>query len=103
MKPSKDLQDSEPFVAVHRGTIASREQVIKDAIKGDKLAKEHGALCFAIEAAGILIDFACVVIRGISDYCDSHKNDVWHVYAAVVAAAYARGSLFHVPIEESER
>lgn len=74
-------------VIIHRGTIASGELVIKDANKRDDLAQEHGVLCFDMEAAGALTEFPCMVIRGISDYCDSHKNDAWHGYAAAVAAA----------------
>jgi hypothetical protein len=35
-------------------------------------------------------DFPCLVIRGICDYCDSHKNDKWQKYAAATAAAYAK-------------
>ncbi|KAI2826232.1 hypothetical protein CBS133816_7636 [Aspergillus niger] len=35
-------------------------------------------------------DFPCLVIRGICDYADSHKNDVWHEYAAAAAAAVAK-------------
>lgn len=35
-------------------------------------------------------DFPCLVIRGISDYADSHKNDSWQPFAAAVAAAYAK-------------
>ena len=34
--------------------------------------------------------FPCLVIRGISDYADSHKNDIWQPYAASTAAAYAK-------------
>lgn len=49
-------------------------------------------LCFEIEAAGIATEFSCIVIRGISDYADSHKNDAWHRYAAAAAAACARGT-----------
>ncbi|KAJ3486814.1 hypothetical protein NLG97_g6542 [Lecanicillium saksenae] len=90
----------ETFITVHRGTIASGELVIKDARKRDHLAREHGVLCFETEAAGASIDFPCMVIRGISDYCDSHKNNSWHGYAAAVAAAYARQLFFHMPFEE---
>lgn len=43
-----------------------------------------------MEAAGLMNDLPCLVIRGISDYCDSHENDDWHKYAALTAAAYAR-------------
>ncbi|CAG8948090.1 unnamed protein product [Penicillium salamii] len=91
------------FIVVHRGTIASGELVIKDAYLRDELAKEHGILCFEMEAAGALADFPCMVIRGISDYCDSHKNDIWHGYAAAVAAAYARQLFFHMAIGETIR
>jgi nucleoside phosphorylase len=100
-RPIHDEQES--FVVVHRGTIASGELVIKDAKKRDHLAREHGVLCFEMEAAGALVDFPCIVIRGISDYCDSHKNDVWQGYAAAAAAAYARQLFFHIPTEVAQR
>ncbi|KAL7904346.1 hypothetical protein GGI35DRAFT_472426 [Trichoderma velutinum] len=87
-RPVED--DDECFVVVHRGTIASGELVIKDAKQRDRLAQQYGLLCFEMEAAGALADFPCMVIRGISDYCDSHKNDYWHGFAAAAAAAYAR-------------
>jgi len=34
----------------------------------------------------------CLVIRGISDYADSHKREdhAWHGYAAAAAAAFAK-------------
>ena len=54
-------------------------------------------------AAGSLADFPCMVIRGISDYCDSHKNDKWQGYAAVSAAAYARQLFFHMPVDLATR
>lgn len=90
-------EDSDTFVTVHRGTIASGGLVIKDAKLRDKLARQHGVLCFEMEAAGVLSDFPCMVIRGISDYCDTHKNDEWHGYAAAAAAAYARELFYHTP------
>ncbi|KAF4613399.1 hypothetical protein G7Y89_g15488 [Cudoniella acicularis] len=96
-------EDEEPYIVVHRGTIASGELVVKDAELRDELATEHGLLCFEMEAAGALADFPCIVIRGISDYCDSHKNDQWHGYAAAAAAAYARQLFFHMPIDEVKR
>ncbi|TQV95483.1 nb-arc and tpr domain-containing protein [Cordyceps javanica] len=90
----------ETFVIVHRGTVASGELVLKNAEKRDYLSRKYGVLCFEMEAAGASTDFPCMVIRGISDYCDSHKNDVWHGYAAAVAAAYARQLFFHMSVEE---
>ncbi|KKZ68821.1 hypothetical protein EMCG_00985 [[Emmonsia] crescens] len=88
------------YVNVHRGTIASGGLVVKDAVLRDQLAEEYGVLCFEMEAAGTLTDFPCLVIRGISDYSDSHKNNEWHGYAAAAAAAYARQLFFHMPIHD---
>lgn len=93
-------EEEEESVVVHRGTIATGERVMKNAKLRDKLAEQHNVLCFETEAAGALTDFPCMVIRGISDYCDSHKNDVWQGYAAATAAAYARQLFFHMPTEE---
>lgn len=80
------------IVCVHYGTIASGNSVLKDAIIRDEYAKDRelNVLCFEMEAAGLMNNLPCLVIRGICDYCDSHKNDDWHKYAALTAAAYAR-------------
>jgi nucleoside phosphorylase len=100
---NNDGEDGEPHVVVHRGTIASGELVVKNAKLRDKLAQKHSLLSFETEAAGALTGFGCLVIRGISDYCDSHKNDQWHGYAAAAAAAYARQLFFHLPIKQVKR
>lgn len=98
----RDINNDENdiHVVVHRGTIASGELVIKNGVLRDQLAEEYGVLCFEMEAAGALADFPCLIIRGISDYCDSHKNNQWHGYAAATAAAYARELFFNMPIDK---
>lgn len=104
-EPSKCIprasDDDETYVTVHRGNIASGELVVKDSRLRDALAQQHELLCFEMEAAGAVSDFPCLVVRGISDYCDSHKNDMWHGYAAAVAAAYKL--FFHLPMDEVQR
>ncbi|CAG9983193.1 unnamed protein product [Clonostachys byssicola] len=80
---------------VHYGRIASGNQVIKDAGFRDEQAEKLNAICFEMEAAGVVNALPCLVIRGISDYCDDQKNDVWQEYAAATAAAYAK-LLLHV-------
>ncbi|KAK2785943.1 hypothetical protein FQN52_008210 [Onygenales sp. PD_12] len=80
------------------GLIASGNSVIKDAEKRDRLAHDAGgAICFEMEAGGLMNDFQCIVIRGIADYCDSHKNDGWHRYAAAAAAGLAKEILLLEP------
>ncbi|KAL2840292.1 hypothetical protein BJY01DRAFT_21103 [Aspergillus pseudoustus] len=75
---------------IHYGLVASGNQVIKDAVARDQLARERGFLCFEMEAAGVMDSVECLVIRGICDYADSHKNDIWQEYASATAAAYAK-------------
>jgi nucleoside phosphorylase len=76
---------------IHYGQIASITRVLKNGAKRDEIARRlGGTLCFEMEAAGLMDNFPCLVIRGISDYADSHKNDHWQGYAAATAAAYAK-------------
>ena len=84
---------------IHYGLIASGNLVIKDAATRDRLREEVGCdvLCFEMEAAGVMDTFPCVVIRGISDYADYHKNDLWQGYAAATAAACAKELLCIIP------
>jgi nucleoside phosphorylase len=85
-------------VVVHYGTIASGNQVIKSAAERDKVSVElGGVLCFEMEAAGLMNSFPCLVVRGICDYADSHKNKKWQPYAAGTAAAYAKDALLVIP------
>ena len=83
---------------VHYGLIASGNQVVKDATLRDKLKKDLGGnvLCVEMEAAGLMDNFPCIVIRGICDYADSHKNKEWQEHAAAVAAAFAKELLGYV-------
>ncbi|KAF3226398.1 hypothetical protein TWF191_004660 [Orbilia oligospora] len=83
--------------AIFYGTIGSGNQVMKDGITRDKLASEKDILCFEMEAAGLMDHFPCLVIRGICDYADSHKNKRWQEYAAATAAAYAKELLCTIP------
>ncbi|KAF3927990.1 hypothetical protein AA313_de0200177 [Arthrobotrys entomopaga] len=64
-----------------------------------------------MEAAGLADVVECLVVRGICDYCDSHKNKQWQGCAAVTAAAYTKEPLLtlpaikrpHVGFQNSER
>ncbi|KAL3487204.1 hypothetical protein BJX62DRAFT_241237 [Aspergillus germanicus] len=77
---------------VHYGTIASSNQIIADGQERDRLAEEFGAICVETEAAGLMDNFPCVVIRGICNYADSHRKGVerWKQYASATAAAFAK-------------
>jgi nucleoside phosphorylase len=85
-------------IRVHYGLIASGNQVIKDAKFRDSLNESLGGnvLCVEMEAAGLMNDFPCIVIRGICDYADSQKNKDWQEHAAAIAAACAKELLEYV-------
>ncbi|KAI9040417.1 Pfs, NACHT, and Ankyrin domain protein [Aspergillus affinis] len=97
--PRGPRESNEPHI--HYGVIASGNQVIKDAQVRDSVAKRLPVLCFEMEAAGIMDQLPCLVIRGISDYCDSHKQKDWQGFASLAAAAYAKTLLLIVPPAES--
>ncbi|KAF3923187.1 hypothetical protein ABW20_dc0109451 [Dactylellina cionopaga] len=86
---------------IHYGLIASGNRVMKSAQARDRLGSEYNILCFEMEAAGIMNTGACLVIRGICDYSDSHKSDLWQEYAAATAAAYAKLLLSYTRIPNS--
>jgi nucleoside phosphorylase len=91
----RDPDEYDPVV--HYGSIASADRLMKDAVLRDQLAKKEDVLCFEMESAGLMDEFGCVVIRGICDYSDTHKNDIWQGYAAATAAAYAKELLGVIP------
>ena len=93
----KPRENTDP--EIHYGNIASSNQVMKDGMTRDRLCKELGVICFEMEAAGLMPDFPCLVIRGICDYSDSHKNDKWQRYAAAVAAGFAKELLGVISVD----
>ncbi|KAF5602237.1 hypothetical protein FPCIR_2022 [Fusarium pseudocircinatum] len=95
-REERDSTDPE----IHYGTIASGNSLIKDSATRDKLWERQKSLCVEMEASGLMDKFPCLVIRGICDYADSHKNDRWQRYAAATAAAFAVELLGHVPAKK---
>jgi nucleoside phosphorylase len=78
--------------------MASGNQLMKDALIRNRLAAEKDVLCFEMEAARLMNTFLCLVIRGICNYSDSHKNKDWQGYVAMVAAAYAKDLLQRIGV-----
>ena len=93
----KRTEDDKDVLVFHQGRIATGNAVIQDGELRDEIgARCDGALCVEMEAAGVDVNRQCLVIRGISDYADSHKSDLWRSYAAGRAAAFARELLGRV-------
>ncbi|RWA13450.1 hypothetical protein EKO27_g1631 [Xylaria grammica] len=93
-REARSADEDDP--AIHYGLIASSNQVMRDALIRDKLSMEKDVLCFEMEAAGLMNQFPFLVIRGICDYSDTHKNKLWQGYAAMTAAAYTRDLLYEI-------
>jgi nucleoside phosphorylase len=99
-RPERPEEEDNP--AIHYGLIASANHLMKDATIRDRFGAEKDVLCFEMEAAGLMNHFPCLVIRGICDYSDTHKNKEWQGYAAMVAAAYAKDLLNRIPPNKVE-
>ncbi|RFU28291.1 hypothetical protein B7463_g8021, partial [Scytalidium lignicola] len=78
---------------VHFDGVASGDQVIKSAQHRDCIAKQENIVAFEMEGAGLWETIPTIVIKGVCDYADSHKNKEWQLYAAATAAACAKSML----------
>ncbi|KAL5335769.1 purine and uridine phosphorylase [Aspergillus crustosus] len=79
---------------VHLGLFASGDTVMKSGDARDEIATRDGVLAFEMEGAGIWEAFPTVlIIKGVCDYADSHKNKKWQAYAAATAASAAKAFL----------
>ncbi|KAF4843252.1 hypothetical protein CGCSCA4_v008022 [Colletotrichum siamense] len=79
--------------AIHFGLMASGDQVMKSGQHRNDIAERHNVIAFEMEGAGVWDTFSCIVIKGVCDYADSHKNKKWQRYAAATAAACMKALL----------
>lgn len=94
--PIDSSRNSYPKIFV--GPVASANTLLKNPEKRDRLREKYNVKAVEMEASGISdaswnLSIGYLAVRGICDYCDSHKNDVWQLYAAGVAAAYVKSLL----------
>jgi nucleoside phosphorylase len=86
---------------VHHAAIASADRLLRDEALRDELARRHRVAAVEMEASGVasgadLHGVSWFAVRGIADYCENAgKNDAWHPYASLAAAAYVRALLAH--------
>lgn len=78
---------------IHIGTMGSSDQVIKSASHRDMWTSSHQIIGFEMEGAGAWDSFPTIVIKGVCDYADSHKNKYWQGYASASAAACLKAVL----------
>ncbi|GJD03093.1 pfs domain-containing protein [Colletotrichum higginsianum] len=75
------------------GDVASGDTVMKSGEHRDNLAKELGVIALEMEGAGVWDQIPCIVVKGVCDYADSHKNKVWQPFAAAAAASVTKALL----------
>jgi hypothetical protein len=89
--PRRRLQEASakgcvPNPKIHIGPIGSGDTVMKSGQHRDEISAQHNLIAFEMEASGVWDTLPCLVIKGVCDYADSHKNKDWQHYAAVTAA-----------------
>ena len=89
---ARPIQSSNPVI--HFGLVASGDTVMKSGKDRDDIAARDGVIAFEMEGAGVWENFpSSLVIKGVCDYADSHKNKRWQGYAAATATAVTKGFL----------
>ncbi|KAJ5614816.1 hypothetical protein N7528_008470 [Penicillium herquei] len=80
-------------IDVHFGRMASGDTVMKSSIDRNQIAKEANVIAFEMESAGVHDNLPCIVVKGVCDYADSHKDKSWQKCSAGGAAACAKALL----------
>lgn len=87
------LEQIRPRPCVHFGAIASGDTLMRSGMRRDTIATKEGIVAFEMEGAGVSDNIPHVIIKGVSDYADSHKTKAWQRYAAGTAAACMKAFL----------
>ncbi|UKZ79369.1 hypothetical protein TrVFT333_007120 [Trichoderma virens FT-333] len=86
---SKEAQAPEVFL----GSIGSGDTVMSSSEDRDRIAAEYNLIAFEMEGAGAWDELPCIIVKGICDYADSHKNEMWQNFAAATAASVMKALL----------
>jgi len=99
----RDLDRIDGVPRIFIGVIASANNLQKNPARRDDLRSRFRAMAVEMEGSGVAdaayqLEQRFFVVRGTCDYCNSDKNDDWHYYAAIIAAAYTRALLEAAPL-----
>jgi nucleoside phosphorylase len=83
----------EHYPRIFFGRFGCADTIIKSGKQRDALAAQHNVIAFDMESAGLWEQLPSIVIRGVSDYADSHRNKVWQPFAAITAACTMKALL----------
>lgn len=93
---------SPPRLNIHFGRMASGDTVMKSGEDRDKISQEENVIGFEMEGAGAWGNLPCLVIKGVCDYADSHKDKKWQTYTAGAAAACMKSLLEQWPTVDKQ-
>jgi len=92
-KMEQDNNNEFQAPAIHIGGIASGDTVMKSGEHRDDIAGREGVIAFEMEGAGVWEEVPCIVVKGVCDYADCHKNKKWQNFAAATAASTMKAIL----------
>ncbi|EHK17716.1 uncharacterized protein TRIVIDRAFT_42949 [Trichoderma virens Gv29-8] len=75
------------------GSIGSGDTVMRSSEDRDRIAAKYDLIAFEMEGAGAWDELPCIIVKGICDYADSHKNKMWQHFAAATAASVMKALL----------
>lgn len=88
------FQNDGDFISnIFIGRIGSSNTVMRSGKDRDEIAGRHNLIAFEMEGAGAWDEVPCLVVKGVCDYADSHKNKQWQPYAAATAASVTKAIL----------
>ncbi|CAF3512879.1 unnamed protein product [Fusarium graminearum] len=79
--------------SIFLGKFGSADTVMKSSKDRDMLVSQHSISALEMEGAGMWDDVPCIIVKGVCDYADSHKNKVWQDFASATAAAVVKALL----------
>lgn len=89
----REINRDDEYPLIHFGAFSSADQVIRSSKHRDAMNAADGVIGFEMEGAGVWDNFPTVIIKGVCDYADSHKNKKFQRYAAAAAAACSKAFL----------
>jgi nucleoside phosphorylase len=102
-RPRKKEVGTTSLLKVHRGLVLTGDTLIRcDKAKAELMGRHPHALCVDMESAVLMEGWHPLIIRGISDYTDSHYNWNWVEYASAAAAAVAKSVIEMLYIRDQQ-
>lgn len=94
-KQSPEVGTSEERIPkIHFGRMGSGDTVMKSGTHRDIIARKEDLIAFEMDGAGVWQQFPnSLVVKGVCDYADSHKNKRWQFHAAATTAACVKSLL----------